>query len=270
MNKIENTNINNLGLLNSLSLIINAGEHDSNYAIASYIIHNIERIHELSINELVDETFTSRSAIRRFSERLGYDNYSEMKASINRLIFPSDLRHRKPLDLKNHRDKIKDTVVDLIDDINSMWPNETVNEFVELLHNNKNILLVCANNTSGDLIRFQQELIFANKIIEIISGSYTNNELLNNTNQNYLIITVSASGKFAEIADYWIKSLSGYKILITANRNPILRENYDKLFYLSKGSFSQDKLGMYGKYGITYLFDLISNYYLYRFKNKKN
>jgi DNA-binding MurR/RpiR family transcriptional regulator len=59
-------NINNLGLLNSLSSILNEGIKDSDYAIAVYLVENINRTSEISVNEIIDETFTSRSAVRRF------------------------------------------------------------------------------------------------------------------------------------------------------------------------------------------------------------
>lgn len=64
-------NINNLGLLNSLSSILNEGIMDSDYAITVYLVENLDRISEMSVNEIIDETFTSRSAIRRFCNRLG-------------------------------------------------------------------------------------------------------------------------------------------------------------------------------------------------------
>lgn len=263
----EKANINNLGLLNSLSEIINAGNQDSNYAIATYIIHNMNRIQDLSINDIVDESYSSRSAVRRFAERLGYENYSAMKASIGGLIFPSDLRHRNLQTLKNHRAQLDELIESVIVDINELWPNEVLEQFVSLLHSYDHVLLICANNTSGDLIRFQQELVYANKVVSVISGRYTNNRLAEQAEPGGLIITVSASGKFAEIANEWIKTLPGHKILITGNRSEVFKQAYDQRFFISSHSFTEDHLGVYGKYGITYLLDLISTSYLFRFAN---
>jgi len=57
--------INNLGLLNSLSSIINSGKSANiEYILAEYILKNLYRISSISILEITDECFTSRSAIR--------------------------------------------------------------------------------------------------------------------------------------------------------------------------------------------------------------
>ena len=68
--------INNLGLLNSLSSIINSEKLDNiDYVLANYILKNLYRISNISILEITEECFTSRSAVRRFCLRLGYDNF---------------------------------------------------------------------------------------------------------------------------------------------------------------------------------------------------
>ncbi|WP_412989342.1 MurR/RpiR family transcriptional regulator [Pediococcus siamensis] len=261
----EYNNINNLGLLNALSRIINSGNKDSNYSIATYIIHNMHRIKNLSINDIVDEAYSSRSAVRRFAEYLGYENYSDLKESINKLIYPSDLRHRNIDTLENHRNKLDKLIDNMIDDINVVWSENVLQECVELIHSHAQVLLIGANNTSGDLIRFQQELIFANKIVSVISGPYTNNQLSQEKDDNRLIVTVSASGKFAEIANDWIRKLSGNKILITADRADFFKKTYNQILYISQTSFTEDYLGIYGKYGITYILDLISTSYLFQY-----
>lgn len=46
-------------------------------------------------------------------------------------------------------------------------------------------------------------------------------------------------------------------MLITGNKSKKFKSTYDEIFYISKESFSEDYLGIYGKYGITYIFDQI-------------
>lgn len=261
-------NINNLGLLNSLSSILNEGIKDSDYAITVYLVKQLDRISELSVNEIMDKTFTSRSAIRRFCNRLGYPNFSDLKESITKLIFPSNLQYRSQDDLINHRKKLNDMIFKMIEDIDSVFTVEIVNELTELLNMHKDVVLLCANNTSGDLIRFQQELIYANKEIKIVSNAYTNNENIKSLTNDSLVITVSASGKFAEIANDWISEIKGKKLLITASKNEIFQQVYDNIFYISRDSFTNDYLGAYGKYGIAYIFDLISASYLSKYKKE--
>lgn len=259
-------NINDLGLLNSLSSILNEGIKDSDYAITVYLVKHLDRAFELSVNQIMDETFTSRSAVRRFCNRLGYQNFSDLKDSITTLIFPSNLQYRSQDDLKNHRKKLNEMIFNMIQDIDSVFTVDVVNEVTDLLNGHEDVVLLCANNTSGDLIRFQQELIYGNKEIKIVANSYTNNENIKSLTENSLVITVSASGKFAEIANEWITDIKGEKVLITASKNEIFKLVYDNIYYISRNSFTNDYLGAYGKYGIAYIFDLISANYLSRYK----
>lgn len=262
-------NINNLGLLNSLSFIMNEGIKDSDYAITVYIVNNLYRINDITINMIIDESYTSRSAVRRFCNRLGYDNFSDFKASITQLIFPSNLRHREFKSLEDHREHLNMLLLEIIKDINLTFSDNQINQIVEKIHKSEKVILLCANNTSGDLIKFQQELIYANKVINIVSNAYTNNRIVKDLDSHSLIITVSASGKFAEIANSWIKEMYGEKLLITANRDPLFTPIYDEIFHISQASFSNDYLGIYGKYGIVYIFDLISASYLYQYAHNK-
>lgn len=261
-------NINNLGLLNSLSSILNEGIMDSDYAITVYLVENLDRISEMSVNEIIDETFTSRSAIRRFCNRLGYSNFSDLKDSVTKLIFPSNLQYRSQDDLLNHRTQLNKLIFTMIQDIDRVFTIAIVDELSDLIHEHKDVVLLCANNTSGDLIRFQQELIYGNKEIKIVSNAYTNNENIKSLTAESLIITVSASGKFAEIVNEWVSEIKGRKILITASRSEEFQTIYNKIFYISKHSFSNDYLGIYGKYGIAYIFDLISSSYISKYKRR--
>src|SRR5699024_11751209 len=83
--------IHNLGLLNTLGAIINEGETNSDYAFTNYILKNINRINNVTVNEIVDNAYTSRSSIRRSCNKLGYNNFSELKSKLTGIIFSSNI-----------------------------------------------------------------------------------------------------------------------------------------------------------------------------------
>jgi len=256
--------INNLGLLNSLSSIINVGKSDNiEYVLAEYILKNLYRISNVSILEITEECFTSRSAIRRFCEQLGYENFSKLKSSVTRLVFPSNLRYRDIKEYSSYQISIKSLIDDMILDIDEQFNVEKINFLCELIHKDVNVLFLCANNTSGTIVKFQQELMYTSKVIHVISTSFTKNEVLKSLTNEDIIITVSASGKFAELSLEFVNSLKGHKFLITGNQSQDLKSVYEDVFYISKNSISNDYLSIYGKYGITYILDLLSMQYLY-------
>lgn len=151
----------------------------------------------------------------------------------------------------------------MILDIDKQLNFEDINYLCQLIHKDVKVVLLCANNTSGTIIKFQQELMFASKVIHVISTSFTTNKVLKDLNDEDIIITVSASGKFAELSLDFVKSLKGHKFLITGNQEQNLKNAYESVFYISKNSISNDYLSIYGKYGITYILDLISMQYLF-------
>lgn len=256
--------INNLGLLNSLSSIINSEKLDNiDYVLANYILRNLYRISNISILEITEECFTSRSAVRRFCLRLGYDNFSELKNSVTKLVFPSNLRYRDIKGYMSYKNHIKNLIKDMIIDIDEQLDSEKINYLCELIHKDVNVVFLCANNTSGDIMRFQQELMFASKIVHVVSTSFTKSDILKSLKEEDIIINVSASGKFAELSLEFVKSLKGHKFLITANKDEKIRDAYEEIFYISKHSISNDYLSIYGKYGITYILDSLSMQYLF-------
>lgn len=260
------TNVNNLGLLNSLSELINSHYDSGNHAIASYLVKNISRLDKVTVNEIVDNAFVSRSAVRRFCEKLGYSSLVDLKSSFSKIIFPSDIRHRTIEDYQINNLQLTKMIKEMLDDINSTFTGKSLDEIVKKIKAHNKIILLCANNTSSTLIKFQQEMIYANKVVVVLDQKYRTNKYLESVESSSLLITVSTSGKYAEIVNDVIRVLPGEKIIITGNKNEKLTESYDHIFYISKKSFSEDYLGIYGKYGITYLFDQIFLRYVSLFK----
>lgn len=258
-------NINNFGLLTSLFHIINLGEKDSDFVISLYLLKNLKNIKNLTINNIIDETYTSRSAIRRFCNRIGYNNFTEIKETVNNIVFPSNLNFRENFPTEMFRMNRRNQLTNMFNDINTLFTGKVINEIVDLLAEFDYVFILCANNTSSILERFQQEILYAEKIIYVVSNSYTTNELIKFNHENALIVVVSASGTFASELTQLAYSHSK-KILFTGNKSHVLQNVYDKVYYLSKESMIIDSDGIYGKYGISYLFDLIAEEYLYKHK----
>lgn len=259
-------NMNNLGLLNILGNIINEGEKNSDHAITKYILENIKNLNELTVYQITDEAFVSRSSIRRFCQKLGYDNFSELKDTLTDIIYPSNIHLREFEPMSSYRTKLNIELEAMIADINKIITNENIEYLADLIYKFDNVIFLNANNTSPNLIKFQQELFYAGKTIRIIDNHHgllhTDNKLIG---ENNLIIVVSISGVFARAVTETLLNIKGHKVLISANRSKDLSYFYDELFYISNHDIAEDKLGLLGKYGITYLFDLISQYYIYKY-----
>ena len=60
------------------------------------------------------------------------------------------------------------------------------------------------------------------------------------------------------------------KVLITAFSNKDTASRFDKTYYLSGRGDGIDELGVYSKYAITYLFDLLSSRYITQYEAPGN
>ena len=71
--------LNNFGIMNSLMTIIDSQANDNDKAIARYIVSNARRIDSIGVQELANKAFVSRSAVRRFCNKLGYSSWNDLK-----------------------------------------------------------------------------------------------------------------------------------------------------------------------------------------------
>lgn len=258
--------IQNMGLLNTLGAIINDGETNSDYAFAKYVLNNVERIQEITVNEIVDNAFVSRSSIRRFCNKLGYSNFSEFKNKLNVLIFPSNLHLRTFKNVSDYRAELDSGLINMVQDINKAITDDIIEYLVELIHHHDDVIFLTANNTSSNLIKFQQELFYTGKVVRLLN---LNDQIrTEDSKEEPLIFVVSISGVFSDSVDEILQKMKGKKILVTANQTQAIVSSYDEVIYLSEKDIAQDKIGLLGKYGITYLFDLISQYYIYTHENQ--
>lgn len=255
-------NINNLGMLNTLGAIINEGETNSDYAFTKYILNNLDRINEVTVNEIIDNAYVSRSSIRRFCNKLGYNNFSDFKNTLTAIIFPSNIHLRSFKNITDYREELNTGLKKMIKDMNEVITDDLIKYLVNIIHNHDEVIFFSSNNTSSNLLKFQQELFYVQKIVRLINTNFNIDKEV--FGPNHLIFVISVSGVFAFSIDEVLKKMGGKKVLVTANRTELLSNSYDKIIYISDQDIEEDEIGLLGKYGITYLFDLISQYYIYK------
>ena len=77
--KRDHVNINDFDVLNRISSIINSEFGSNDAAIARYLIAHIRRSSEINVAAITRDAFVTRSAVRRFCNRLGYQSLSDLK-----------------------------------------------------------------------------------------------------------------------------------------------------------------------------------------------
>lgn len=259
-------NIRNLGLLNVLANILNGDESTSEFAITEYLISRIDDICQVSVNEIVDNAHVSRSSIRRYCNLLGYDNFSEFKDSFSVISFPSNIHLRSFNGVDFYRENLNTGIERMFLEINNAVDNKIIEDLTEKMHYYENVLIFSANNTSSNLLKFQQELLYVKKIVKLIDFNLYHEQVEELVCDETLLIVVSVSGLYAEAISKELDKLKAEKILITANKNDQISKFFDQVVYLSERDVRNDNLGLLGKYGVTYFFDLVSENYIFNYK----
>ena len=248
---------------NTFCLVLNSGQHNSDYAIALYLMPRLGNIQSVSITEIIDNAFVTRSAVRRFCNRMGFTSFSDLKDGITSALFPSDLNARDlAQDLNSYRSALDSGIQRMFIQMEQTVDKEVIEGLARELHRNSRVTLACAGNTSGVLNRFQQELFFAGKLTEVVTSDYESRLTRKPAQVTSLLVVVSASGVFARSFDYLIRQVDARKVLITANLELLNWGAYDRVLCLSEDQEGRDALGIYGKYGVSYFFDLLSSSYL--------
>ena len=261
-------NNHGFGLLNIISSIINE-EHDGNdVAIARYLISNLRNSEAINVSAITERAHVTRSAVRRFCNRLGYQSLSELKRSFSQLVFPSDFRHRDPnLSFNEYRAELDIRMMEMYAEVEGRISDSLLDELANEIAQHHNVELLCTNNVSGNLTRFQQEMFFAGKIVRLNTQDNGKPPMRVETYHDSLIIVVSVSGMFARELDERMWTRTAKKVLITAFSSKDTASRFDRAYYLSDRGNGIDELGVYSKYAITYLFDLLSSRYITQYKS---
>ena len=158
------------GLLNIISSIINEERDGNDVAIARYLISNLRNSEAINVSAITERAHVTRSAVRRFCNRLGYQSLSELKNSFSQLVFPSDFRHRDPnLSFNEYRAELDIRMMEMYAEVESRISDALLDELAYEIAQHRNVELLCTNNVSGNLMRFQQEMFFAGNR-ELITG----------------------------------------------------------------------------------------------------
>ena len=256
-----------------LAILNSNDESDTNVILAKYFLENFRRIPELSIYQVAEECFTSRSSVQRFLKSIGYDTFTALKDNTAEVIAHQASYHSYAdhTDYFNYR---KDTVVAMMEDINRMAEKQKLVRLAETIHDSRNVFLVNAEDSSSAPRVFQQQMLAMNKLIRIVTSSaQTNPKILDTLTGQDCVITCSASGNFALAVDHVMQENRAYKALVTLNHTTLFEQSYDYIFYLSDQFTPSNRSlttirNVYTRYGMTYFFDLLFHLYYKRYQNE--
>lgn len=262
-------NINRLSLLNSLFSVINENNRDdSNYVLAHYFLQNYHKLSELNIYDVAADCFVSRSSVRRFCKSIGYENFLELKKAFSEYDDQYEF-YMIHSNRENYREKLTNEINYMIEELDRRMNIDEVEKIVDRIHYSRYVVFLTSDTSTAVIKEFQQSMIFHGKIIELISDAYTDKTLIGTLNREDVLFTISSTGTFAKASLDYISQCDAYKTLVTVNRDKSFNQFYDKVYHLSAKDRANEGRGVYGKYGINYMFDVIYSAYVRKYGKLK-
>lgn len=269
----QNLSIRNFSLINSLLVILNNhDENDTYFILAKYLLKHFDDLDELSIYDMADDCFVSRSSIHRFIKYIGFDNFTAMKHTFKetKIHYNAYISYATHTNFKKY---VYESMNDMMKSINEMAELQDLLKLAKMIHDSNCVVIVISNTSSSSALEFQQGMIAIGKLVRIVTNSTPNLEILDSLTKNDLLITISVTGNYAIAIGDDVRKVNAYKCLITLNHSMQFEDYYNYIFYLSKKPHSSNHINhglnnVYTRYGAGYFFDLLYNFYVEKYQTK--
>lgn len=140
--------------MNPIELIQNHFEEftKSEKEIAIYIINNPQKIFPFSISDLVKKTKASKSSIIRFTQKLGYEGFTDFKFDLRRAIISNDNEYQDD-------NSIIRSYIEILNQLDATIDKKQVSAFAQRISTAKTIKIIGNGRTYNSAFQFKQRLL---------------------------------------------------------------------------------------------------------------
>ncbi len=247
-----------------LVLFVNTSSKDDlNYTIADFILKNIAAIADMNIVVFANTCHVSPASISRFCRKLGYDDYIHLKMECAKFTSSKAIDYYNPDMLKDPHEAGKEYLesaagriteqIDLLD-----WEN--IEELVKDIFDANGVAFFGSHFSHSIAQLIQTSLLSCNKY-SIAKNDYDQQvRIAKGLTEQDIAITISVRGSYLGSTSRLKRAIekSGAKsVLITANHDPKLLKEYDRIIYIS----SDEDLYM-GRFMLLSFAELLSQMYV--------
>ena len=259
------SSINELGLIDRLFSIVNDEEagSDPDVILANYFLTHYTELADLNVWDIADACYVSRSSVRRFCQRVGFDNYRQLKSEM-RTYNHSYAYFMKAATQENYRDNITKELISMALELNRRCDTEEMNRIVTRIHDSGKVLFLTSYSTLSVVHEFQRPLVLSGKVVGIKSDILENDAYLGSMTENDYVFVVSAMGNYARVVAPMLKNCKARKAVLTASRKDDFAQPFDDVYHLSAEDYDGVK-SWFGKYGMFYFFDVLYSEYVRKY-----
>lgn len=253
--------------------ILNSNNDDDTYvALSKYLLTHYHELDRISIFDVADECFVSRSSVQRFIKDIGFESYTAVKECLEETKIHQNayLSYADDPDFVDHSFLAMDL---MMRDIAHMAAEQGLSRLARDIHGCGNVVIVIDEMSGSAVKRFQNGMLAMGKLIRLVTNSTANNQLLADLKKSDMLITCSVTGNYAIACNDDIRGIHAQRVLVTMNHADLFRDTYDRIFYLSGDAYESDHIthglqNVYTRYGASYFFDLLYHEYVMMYGTK--
>ncbi|WOW47118.1 MurR/RpiR family transcriptional regulator [Clostridioides difficile] len=181
--------------------------------IADYILNNTEAISKLSVSELASNSKTSTASIVRFSRKMGYSGFGDLKIEIAKDLMGKENEYtyvdeNYDCNIDSVINKITNKNIETINQTRLLNEKDIIKEAVEQIIKAKNVYIFGVGGSALVALDLQMKLLRINKQAFTSLDSHTQLMVSSNVDKEDISIAISYSGESKEV----IKSIENAKL----------------------------------------------------------
>lgn len=249
-----------------MSLLAIYNENDSgqlSHTIAEYLLTHFESIGSMSLQEVMDAGFVSRSGLRRFCQSIGMDNFSSLR---NQAGEWEEFRHyylAAASPSSEYQVPVRQAMVEIFDSIDGLREGGVLRRLSRLLRDSDKVVLFSAESSAGAVTDFQYAMLVAGKLVRLVTESNPSVAAVQGLGPGDLLLVVSSSGSFAVRQKGQVEASGAHKVLVTANDDLELRAPYNEVVLMGpdlKQHVAPHRV--YALFGTAYLMNHVLEHYV--------
>lgn len=249
--------------------------HDARYAVGEFVMHEQANLHQYTITQIAEYTFTSKATVVRFAKTLGFVGWKEfMKAFIAEVRYQEshqgDINVNYPFKegdtTREIIEKLKKLQMETIQDSADLMEDEVVEKATSYIVKAKNIVIfgLSPNVYLGEL--FRRKLVTIGKKVEIAHpGEQGIMARTLGKEDCAILITYSGNNAYAEPACHvnMMKKHQVPIIAITSGGDNFLRQQVDCVLTISSKERLYTKISNFAtEQSISFILNILfANYF---------
>ncbi|RDU24988.1 MurR/RpiR family transcriptional regulator [Anaerosacchariphilus polymeriproducens] len=249
--------------------------------IANYILQNKEKVINLSIQQLSETIYTSKSSIHRFCKKIGFYGFNELKVKLAQdlQIITKDkniINVNYPFEQDDTQQMIADRLLKLyeitIRDTYNYIDLKQLSIITNLLHDAKIIDIYTHAHNLNPAENFQDKMLTIGRIVNCPKSFYNQRMNVLASNHEHVALILSYSGKASFILPI-IKALYDKKIpivLIGKAGSNLYPQYISRHLYISDKEDLRDRISQFSSHiALQYMLDVVFGC-IYNIDRKKN